>query len=113
MNENVSEEELNIIRQAVRTLIKKDVDPLGEQMEEEDEVPSSLINKAAEMGLFGLSIPQEYDGLGAGMVGKVTIFEELGRGPNCFVSIIGCHNGIGSVGIVLAGNEEQIGRAHV
>ena len=46
MNENVSEEELNIIRQAVRTLIKKDVDPLGEQMEEEDEVPSSLINKA-------------------------------------------------------------------
>lgn len=107
MNENVSEEELNIIRQAVHTLIKKDVDPLGEQMEEKDEVPSSLINKAAEMGLFGLSIPQEYDGLGAGMVGKVMIFEELGRGPNCFVSIIGCHNGIGSVGIVLAGNEEQ------
>ena len=104
---NVSDEELSIIRQAVRRLIKKDVDPLAEQMEEEDEVPSSLINKAAEMGLFGLSIPQEYDGLGAGMVGKVMIFEELGRGPNCFVSIIGCHNGIGSVGIVLAGNEEQ------
>ena len=107
---NVTEEELNIIRQAVRTLIKKDVDPLAEQMEEEDQVPRSLIHKAAEMGLFGLSIPQEYDGLGAGMVGKVMIFEELGRGPNCFVSIIGCHNGIGSVGIVLAGNEEQKSR---
>jgi len=104
---NVSDEELNIIRQAVRTLIKKDVEPLGEQMEEEDKVPRSLIDKAAEMGLFGLSIPQEYDGLGAGMLGKVMIFEELGRGPNCFVSIIGCHNGIGSVGIVMAGNEEQ------
>ncbi|MBC2721530.1 acyl-CoA dehydrogenase family protein [Desulfosporosinus sp.] len=104
---NVSDEELNIIRQAVRTLIKKDVEPLGEQMEEEDKVPRSLLDKAAEMGLFGLSIPQEYDGLGAGMLGKVMIFEELGRGPNCFVSIIGCHNGIGSVGIVMAGNEEQ------
>lgn len=104
---NISDEELNIIRQAVRTLIKKDVEPLGEQMEEEDKIPRSLIDKAAEMGLFGLSIPQEYDGLGAGMVGKVMIFEELGRGPNCFVSLIGCHNGIGSVGIVLAGNEDQ------
>jgi len=104
---NVSDEELNIIRQAVRTLIKKDVEPLGEQMEEEDKIPRSLIDKAAEMGLFGLSIPQEYDGLGAGMVGKVMIFEELGRGPNCFVSVVGCHNGIGSVGIVIAGNEEQ------
>jgi acyl-CoA dehydrogenase len=104
---NVSEEELNIIRQAVRTFIKKDVEPLAEQMEEEDQVPRSLLDKAAEMGLFGLSIPQEYDGFGAGMVGKVMIFEELGRAPNGFVAIIGCHNGIGSVGIVLAGNEEQ------
>jgi len=103
----ISDEELNIIRQAVRTLIKKEVEPLGEQMEEEDKIPQLLIDKAAEMGLFGLSIPQEYDGLGAGMVGKVMIFEELGRGPNCFVSLIGCHNGIGSVGIVMAGNEEQ------
>ncbi|TGE38553.1 acyl-CoA dehydrogenase [Desulfosporosinus fructosivorans] len=104
---DVTQDELSIIQQTVRKFITKEVEPLAQQMEEEDKVPRSLLEKAAEIGLFGLSIPQGYDGLGAGMVGKVMIFEELGRGPNCFVSIIGCHNGIGSVGIVMAGNEEQ------
>lgn len=103
----VTEEELSIIKQTVRTFVKKEVDPLADQMEEEDKVPRSLLDKAAEIGLFGLSMPQEYGGLGAGMVGKAMIYEELGRGPNCFSSIIGCHNSIGSVGIVQYGNEEQ------
>ncbi|OLN30189.1 acyl-CoA dehydrogenase family protein [Desulfosporosinus metallidurans] len=103
----VSQEELNIIVQTVRTFIKKEVEPLADQMEEEDKIPRSLLDKSAEIGLFGISTPQEYDGLGAGMVGKCRIYEELGRGPNCFTSVIGCHNGIGSVGIVECGNEEQ------
>jgi len=103
----VTQEDLNIITETVRKFITKEVEPLAQQMEEEDKVPQSLLNKAAEIGLFGLSTPQDYDGLGAGMVGKVMIYEELGRGPNCFTSIIGCHNGIGSVGIVECGNEEQ------
>lgn len=104
---DLSTEELNIILQTVRSFMKKDVEPLAEKMEEEDEIPRSLLDKAAEMGLFGISIPQEYGGLGAGMVGKASIFQELGKGPNCFISVIGCHNGIGSVGIVMEGNEEQ------
>lgn len=104
---NITEEELNIIKQTVRNFIKKEVEPLGDQMEEEDHVPRSLLDKAAEIGLFGLSTPEKYGGLGAGMVGKVMVYEELGKGPNCFCSIIGCHNGIGSVGIVECGNEEQ------
>jgi len=103
----VTQEEINIIKQTVRNFITREVEPLAEQMEEEDKIPRSLLDKAAEIGLFGLSTPQEYDGLGAGMVGKVTIYEELGRGPNCFTSVIGCHNGIGSVGIVECGNEKQ------
>ncbi|NMA69248.1 MAG: acyl-CoA dehydrogenase [Desulfitobacterium sp.] len=104
---DLSTEELNIILQTVRTFMKKEVEPLAEKMEEEDEIPRSLLDKAAEMGLFGISIPQEYGGLGTGMVGKASIFQELGKGPNCFISVIGCHNGIGSVGIVMEGNEEQ------
>ncbi|AET66525.1 acyl-CoA dehydrogenase [Desulfosporosinus orientis DSM 765] len=103
----ITEEELNIIRQTVRNFVKKEVEPLAEQIEEEDKVPRTLLDKAAEIGLFGLSMPQEYGGLGAGMVGKAMIYEELGRGPNGFSSIIGCHNGIGSVGIVECGNQEQ------
>src|SRR6476620_5173759 len=60
-----------------------------------------------EMGLFGLSIPEEYGGTGIGMVGKCAIYEEIGRTSNGYTSVIGAHTGIGSVGIVEMGNEEQ------
>ena len=107
MEELISQEEIYLIRQAVRNFVTKEVEPLAAQMEEEDHIPKQLLDKAAEIGLFGLSSPQEYGGMGAGMLGKVLISEEIGRGPNCFATTIGCHNGIGSVGIVEFGNHEQ------
>lgn len=107
MEELISHDEIDMIKRAVRNFITKEVEPLATQMEEEDQVPKHLLDKAAEIGLFGLSSPQKYGGLGAGMLGKVLISEELGKGPNCFSTVIGCHNGIGSVGIVEFGNEEQ------
>ena len=105
--EVISEEELNLIRRSVRSFVTKEVEPLSSQMEEEGLVPDALLKEGAKLGLFGLSIPQEYGGMGAGMVGKSLVYEELGRGPNCFSSIIGCHNGIGSVGIVELANQAQ------
>ena len=57
--------------------------------------------------LFGLSIPEEYGGLGLDMVGKCAILEEVGRTINGYTTVIGGHTGIGSVGIVELGNEEQ------
>ncbi len=60
-----------------------------------------------EMGLFGLSIPEKYGGLGLNMVGKCGIYEELGRTINGYTTFIGAHTGIGSVGIVDLGNEQQ------
>ncbi|MDR7076078.1 acyl-CoA dehydrogenase [Neobacillus niacini] len=60
-----------------------------------------------EIGLFGLSIPAEYGGLGIGMVGKCGIYEEIGRTSNGYTTVIGAHTGIGSVGIVEMGTEEQ------
>lgn len=103
-------EDIKLIRQAIRSFITKEVEPLAQQIEEENVTPKHLLERAAELGLFGLSIPQEYGGLGVGMLGKCMIYEELGHGPNFFSSIIGGHNGIGSVGIVQLGNEEQKAR---
>ncbi|KAA5655120.1 acyl-CoA dehydrogenase family protein, partial [Pseudomonas aeruginosa] len=60
-----------------------------------------------EMGLFGLSIPEEYGGLGLSMVGKCAIYEELGKTHNGYTTLIGAHTGIGTVGIVELGTEEQ------
>ena len=54
-----------------------------------------------------LSIPEEYGGLGIGMVGKCALLEEIGRTHNGYTTVIGGHTGIGSVGIVEMGNEAQ------
>lgn len=100
-------EQYQLIRQTVRNFVTKEVDPLAAEIDRREEVPRELLAKAAAIGLFGLSIPQEYGGLGLGMLGKVLVYEELGRTSNAFTSIIGCHNGIGSVGIVAFGTKEQ------
>jgi acyl-CoA dehydrogenase len=100
-------EEIQSIRQTVRDFITHEVEPVAHLIEENDEIPQNIIDMAKEMGLFGLSIPEEYGGLGVSMVGKCAIYEELGKTHNGFTTLIGAHTGIGTVGIVEMGNEQQ------
>lgn len=51
-----------------------------------------------EMGLFGISIPKEYGGLGYGTLGECLIYEEISKTNACFRTRIGTNNGIGSQG---------------
>src|SRR5699024_4618151 len=63
--------------------------------------------QSKDMGLFSLGIPEEYGGLGLDMVGKCAIYEEVGKTHNGYTTLLGAHTGIGSVGIVDLGTEEQ------
>ncbi|HEY8347231.1 MAG TPA: acyl-CoA dehydrogenase family protein [Symbiobacteriaceae bacterium] len=99
-------EELRAIQEGVREFVNRRVEPLAQQIEEEDRIPSTLMEEAARMGLFGLSIPEEYGGLGLGVLGRVLVYEELGKSSNGFTSLIGAHTGIGSTGIVEMGSED-------
>jgi acyl-CoA dehydrogenase len=100
-------EDINFLRQNVRDFIDNEVEAVAMEIEEKDEVPQRILDMSKEMGLFGLSIPEEYGGIGIGMIGKCAMYEELGRTHNGYVTIIGAHTGIGSVGIVEMGNEAQ------
>jgi acyl-CoA dehydrogenase len=100
-------EDIVEMKDTVREFVENEVEPHAMEIEETDRVPDFLLEKSKELGLFGLSIPEEYGGLGLSMLGKCAIFEELGRTINGYTTIIGAHNGIGSVGIVELGNEEQ------
>jgi acyl-CoA dehydrogenase len=100
-------DEILQMKEIVRDFVENEVEPLAAQIEEQDQVPESLIQKSRELGLFGLSIPEEYGGMGLNMVGKCALFEELGKTINGYTTILGAHNGIGTVGIVEMGNEEQ------
>lgn len=100
-------EEIEFLRKNVHKFVKKIVDPRAMEIEENDEIPADIVNQSKEMGLFGLSIPEEYGGLGLDMVGKCAIYEELGKTHNGYTTLIGAHTGIGTVGIVELGTEEQ------
>jgi len=99
--------ELSELKAAVKHFVEQEVEPLAMKIEEEDHVPDTLLDKAKEMGLFGLSIPEEYGGMGINMLEKCALFEELGKTINGFTTILGAHNGIGSVGIVELASKKQ------
>ncbi|WP_368505434.1 acyl-CoA dehydrogenase family protein [Alkalihalophilus sp. As8PL] len=100
-------EEIEFLRKGVRKFVKEEVEPFAMKIEETNEIPEDVKNKSKDLGLFGLSIPEEYGGLGLDMVGKCAIYEELGKTHNGYTTLIGAHTGIGSVGIVELGSEEQ------
>lgn len=109
MDFSVSPEILQM-KEAVRDFIANEVEPRSMDIERQDRVPEDLLEASKELGLFGLSIPEEYGGLGLSMVDKCAVFEELGQTINGYTTILGAHNGIGSVGIVAFGCPEQKAR---
>jgi acyl-CoA dehydrogenase len=91
----------------IRRFIRAEVDPRSRWIEENDEMPADLIQKAREIGLFGLTIPEEYGGVGLDLAGKCAVEEEMGKTNYGFATVIGNHTGISSTGIVQIGNAEQ------
>ncbi|MFZ5827795.1 MAG: acyl-CoA dehydrogenase family protein [Bacillota bacterium] len=98
--------ELKALQETVREFAMKRVEPVAHQIEVEDRIPSYLIEEAAEMGLFGLSIPEQYGGLELGVLGRSLVYEELGKTSNGFTSLLGAHTGIGTTGIVDLADED-------
>ncbi|WP_144528098.1 acyl-CoA dehydrogenase family protein [Peribacillus simplex] len=101
------DEDILLLKENIRQFIEEQIDPFSMQIEDEDHIPESIINLSREIGLFGLSIPERYGGLGIGMVGKCALYEEIGKTHNGYTTLIGAHTGIGTVGIVEMGNEMQ------
>ncbi|SFB22594.1 acyl-CoA dehydrogenase [Lentibacillus halodurans] len=98
-------DELEQMKTMIKNFADKEVDYYAQQIEDEDILPQHLIEKAKELGLFGISIPEKYGGIGLNAVGKTNVLEQLGRTHNGFVSLISAHTGIGSTGIVKMGSD--------
>lgn len=94
-------------RQGLRRFVRERLVPLEKQVAEEDKVPAEIRSAFAEMGLFGLSIPEEYGGLGLNMAEEVELVFELGWTSPAFRSMFGTNVGIGSQGILIDGTPEQ------
>ena len=96
-----------MLRDMLRGFVDRELEPVSEQVEEEDHIPDAVVAKMAELGLFGLAIPEEYGGQGLSMLAQCVANEQLSRTNACFRTRIGTNNGIGSQGILIAGTEEQ------
>ncbi len=87
----VTEEARSQIVDLVREFVRRDVDPVASRYDHEDVYPAELIETMREMGLFGITIPEEYDGLGFDHVTLAIIFEELSKGWMSVCGPIGTH----------------------
>ena len=91
----------------VRRFVREQVDPRSRWIEENDAIPDDLIRLARDMGLFGLTIPEEYGGSGLDLAGKCAIEEVMGRTNYGFATLIGNHTGISTTGINALGTVAQ------
>lgn len=91
----------------VRRFVAERLRPLEAEVEEADAIPAHIVEEMKALGLFGLSIAENYGGLGLTMVEECRVALELGRTTPAFRSTFGTNVGIGSQGLVMAGTPEQ------
>ncbi len=104
--EDFSEEHLMIAKTTEDYVVKEVVPQLDKLENHEFDISRKLLTKAGELGLLGADVPEEYGGLGLDKISSSLITEKFARGRGFSISY-GAHVGIGSLPIVLFGNEEQ------
>lgn len=100
-------ESLHALLVTLRQFVREQLVPREAEVDEANAMPPDIIAGMKEMGLFGLSIPEEYGGLGLTMEEEVYAAMEIGYAAPAFRSVIGTNNGIGSQGIIVDGTPEQ------
>lgn len=98
---------LQSLASSVRRFVDERLIPEEAGVSKADAIPDDLVGEMRQLGLFGLSVPEAYGGLGLSMEEEVAVMLELGRASPAFRSLIATNVGIGSQGIVIDGTEEQ------
>lgn len=101
------QETINQLVDMIERFVRERLVPAENKMAEEGKLPEDLLQEMKELGLFGLTIPEEYGGLGLTMEEEILVAIALGRTSPAFRSIMGTNNGIGSAAVVFNGTEEQ------
>jgi acyl-CoA dehydrogenase len=91
----------------IARFVRERLAPAEAEVAESDAVPEAIIAEMRRLGLFGMTIPEVYGGLGLSMSDEAQVLFELCQTAPAFRSVHGTNNGIGSQGIVIDGSEEQ------
>src|SRR6516165_940402 len=100
-------ETFSLLLETIRRFFDERLIPNEDRVENEDAVPEESIAEMRRMGLFGLTVPVEYEGLGLSMSEEIEILFEFGRTALAYRSVFGTTVGIGSQGIVMDGTPAQ------
>ena len=105
--EDFSEEQV-MMKESVREFIDREVWPYKERFEKKDyEFTKQCMQKAGELGFLGVSVPENYGGMGMGFVSTMLVCDYISGATGSFSTAFGAHTGIGTMPIVLYGTEEQ------
>ena len=105
--EDLSEEQ-QMIMQSAKEFIDKEVVPKKHQIEKKDyALIEELMRKIGELGLLGISVPEEYGGMGMGFATTMLVCDYISGATGSLATAFGAHTGIGTMPITLYGTEEQ------
>jgi short/branched chain acyl-CoA dehydrogenase len=99
--------EHELVRSTVREFAKERVAPVAEELDREGRFPTELVAGMAELGLMGMTIPEEYDGAGADTLAYAIAVEELTRVDSSVAITMAAHHSLGTLPIYYFGTEEQ------
>jgi short-chain 2-methylacyl-CoA dehydrogenase len=100
-------EEHELVRRTVRDFAVERVAPVAEELDREHRFPYELVAELAELGLMGMTIPEEYGGAGTDTLAYAIAVEELTRVDSSVAITVAAHHSLGTLPIYLFGTEEQ------
>ena len=101
-------EEQKMMRDSVKEFVDREIWPKKEEFEKKNyALTEEIMRKAGEMGLLGVAVPEEYDGLGMGFVTTMLVCDYISGATGSVATAFGAHTGIGTMPITLYGTEEQ------
>lgn len=103
----IDKDAFNEFLETIRRFVRERLIPNEEKVAADDAIPEDIIADMKSLGLFGLSIPEQYGGLGLSMEEEVQVIYEVAKASPAFRSYFATNVGIGSQGIVIDGTEEQ------
>ena len=101
------DQEHELVRSTVREFAQERVAPVAEELDRESRFPYDLVAELAELGLMGMTIPEEYGGAGADTVSYAIAVEELTRIDSSVAITVAAHHSLGTLPIFYFGTEEQ------
>ena len=103
-------ETLTLLLASMARFVRERLIPAEAHVGETDQIPADIVQDMKELGLFGLSIPEAYGGMGLTMEEEVMAGFEIAYTSPAFRSLMATNNGIGAQGILIDGTEAQ--KAH-